>query len=89
MGTPASGGLYAYGLGFVRSLSNPFLPFRQQPLSAEAVREPDFWDDAGKRLGSFGLSRCSGSRMWRAFQAALIAWMSGWAPSMAIIRFRL
>jgi hypothetical protein len=55
-------------------------------LSAEAVRKDDFqgrmWERAGSAVGfAGGLGFHS--------EGALIAWMSGCTPRMAIIRFRL
>ncbi len=37
--TSAMGGLYAYRLGFERPLYDPFPPFGQRSLPAEAVRK--------------------------------------------------
>jgi hypothetical protein len=59
------------------------------PLSAEAVRKGDFLEAMQEWLRS--AAGVAGGLIFRrrGVQAALIAWMSGRAPRMAIIRFRL
>ena len=58
-------------------------------LSAEAVRKGDFLEAMQEWLRS--AAGVAGGLIFRrrGVQAALIAWMSGRAPRMAIIRFRL
>jgi hypothetical protein len=53
------------------------------------VRERDFLGRRSKAAGKLGFVALFGLSDVEGLQAAPIAWMSGWAPSMAIIRFRL
>src|SRR5208283_3364725 len=63
--------------------------YRECAESGEAVRKRDFRDVVRQRPGS-AVGFAGGLRfVSRGPQAALIAWMSGRTPRMAIIRFRL